>query len=101
FPRELVPQRRRRKILVAGFRGKRARFEVDSGARERQGPSRGNAHRIRPNEKRAYTGWPQDLAGKPGRTIARGCRRLAEGSGGDRQLLQQIWRSPAAGTARR
>src|SRR4029077_790045 len=98
FPRELVPQRFEREIPVARLRRKRARAEVDSGARKRERASGGNADRICSCAARPHVGWPRYPAGEHGRTASRGCRRLAEGSGRNWHLLQEIRRSPPGRT---
>ena len=46
LPRELVPQRRRRQVPVAGLQREHARAEVDRGPRPRPRPWQGNAHRL-------------------------------------------------------
>ena len=77
FQRELVPQRRRRKIPLARLRRKCSRAEMDPGTRPGQRQGRRNPHRIRPLTRRPHARRPGYLPQRHGRIAARGHRRLA------------------------
>ena len=59
FPRELVPQRRGRKIPLAGLRRQHARLEMDHRSRRRQRRRRGNADRLHSTPGRFRSRWAQ------------------------------------------